>query len=180
MSRRRTVRELQRQLQYAQAREAYTPPAREAGSSTRRRPKVSAKYHSLYADADFTIQVPSAGLQFFGGRAALGLAEPGTDARPVSGFRPNTIHAMVADASPTTERSRASGRPYIRYARGARGSGTQSNFSCAFQDPGSSPTATGTRNKFDALANAVRDNVGGAYGRIWADWEQMPIAESGL
>jgi hypothetical protein len=180
MGRRRTVRELQRQLQYAQARESYNPPLREAGSATQRRPKVSAKYHSLYADTDFTIQVPQAGLQFFGGRTAVGLAEPGTDPRPVKGFRPNTIFAMVADASPQTERARGSNRPYTRYARGSRGSGTQSNFSCAFQDPGSSPTATGTRNKFDSLSNSMRDNVGGAYGRIWAEFEQVPIAESGV
>ena len=180
MARRRTVRELQRELQYAQAREAYVPPVRSAGSATQRRPKVSAKYHSLYGDSDFTIQVPQAGLQFFGGLTSVGLAEPDTDPRPPTGFRPNIIHALVSDASPSVERARGSNRPYIRYARGTRGSGTQSTYSCAFQDAGANPTANGTRTKFDTLANAAKDNVGGAYGRIWATWEALPVAESGV
>jgi hypothetical protein len=124
--------------------------------------------------------VPQAGLTFFGGITAVGLADPDTDPRPAPGFRPNIIHAMVADASPSVERARGSNRPYIRYARGSRGSNTQSTFSCAFQDAGINPTAAGTRTKFDQLATAKKDEVGGAYGRIWAEWERLPTAQSGV
>lgn len=186
MSRRKTVRELQRQLQYAQRREAYVAPERSAGSATQRRPKVAVEYVSLITGADLTIQIPQAGLRFFTGGVAsnnliaLGLKDANVAPTAPAGFRPNRILATIADASPQTETSRASGRSYIRYARGTRGSNTQNTFSVAFQDPGAAPTIAGVRTKFNQLANEKKDEVGGAYGRIWFEIERMPIAESGV
>jgi hypothetical protein len=186
MGRRKTVRELQRQLQYAQARAAYTPPTRADEAATQRRPKLGVGYRSLYADNNpaYLIQVSSAGLRFFGGGsislAAVGLVEAAGQPLAPRGFRPNMIYAMVSDSTPQIVRARASNRPYIRYARGRRGSSVQNTFSCAFQDPGATPTASGARTRFRTIADVVKDDVGGAYGRIWAEWERLPVSESGV
>ncbi|ALF52965.1 hypothetical protein ACX27_09050 [Nostoc piscinale CENA21] len=65
MGRRKSAKELEKQLQYAKAREAYNPPLREDGAATRRQPKVAVKYAVLSplaeADAAFTIQASQKG-----------------------------------------------------------------------------------------------------------------------
>lgn len=179
MSRRKSVRELERDLQYARAREAYNPPLREEGSVTQRRPKRPVQYNSLFAARPFTVQGSEAGITFFGGIAALGLADADIE-DPVAprGFKPTLIKAMQADGTPEVVRARGSGRPYIRYARGTRGSSVQSTFSAPLSDTGAAATVSGVRAKFDTVSDAKKAAVG-SYGRIWVEWEKYPFAESG-
>lgn len=47
MARRKTAKELQKQLQYAQAREAYKKPEKEQGAPTRRSPKIALAYKPM-------------------------------------------------------------------------------------------------------------------------------------
>lgn len=179
MSKRKTVRQLQDQLEAARRREAYVPPQRAEGAATQRRPKSSVKYGCTSAAAtDFTIQTSKAGVTFFGGLAALGLADAGNDPVAPRGFQPNKIFATVADASPQSIRSRASNRAYIRYARGTRGGNVQSSFSAAISDT-TTPTMASVRAKFGTVANSKKDDVGGSYGRIWFEPERLPLVESG-
>lgn len=179
MSRRKSVRELERDLQYARAREAYNPPLREDGAVTQRRPKRPVQYNSIFGARPFTVQGSEAGIAFFGGIADLGLSEPDiTDPVAPRGFKPTLIKAMQADGTPEVVRARGSGRPYIRYARGTRGSSVQSTFSAPISDTGAAATVSGVRTKFDNVSDAKKATVG-AYGRIWIEWEKYPFAESG-
>ncbi|BAU09698.1 hypothetical protein LEP3755_01710 [Leptolyngbya sp. NIES-3755] len=180
MSRRKTAAELTRQLEYARRREARAAqePAPKTGAPNRR-PKIAVKYGcTSEAATEYTVQASQPGVQFFGGVAPLGLAVAEDDPTPPAGFKPNRILAMVADASPSYVRAEGSGRDYIRYARGARGSGTQSTFSSPISDT-STPTMASVRTKFGTVANAIRANLGGPYGRVWFEAERLPLAESG-
>ena len=179
MSRRKTARQLQEQLDAAKRREAYVAPQRAEGTATQRRPKSSVKYGcTSKPSTDFTIQTSKAGVTFFGGLSALGLAAEGTDSTAPRGFRPNTIHAMISDSSPSVVRAKASNRAYIRYAKGSRGSSVQSTFSSAISDT-TTPTMASVRTKFGTVANSKKDEVGGSYGRIWFEPERLPLVESG-
>lgn len=177
MGRRKTVRQLQQQLEYTRRREAYVAPARQAGAATRRQPKISVKYNPLIVTAatHFTIQASKAGVQFFGGLAALGIADAAADPIAPRGFHPSQVHAVVADASPQTETARASGRTYIRYNRGTRGGSVQSTFSA----PIAAETVAALVIASKALFNSKKDDVGGPYGRLWLTLEKASIIESG-
>jgi hypothetical protein len=176
MGRRKSVANLQEQLDYAKRREAYRPPQRAEGTATQRRPKRAVKYGcTSIASTDFTIQTSAAGVTFFGGIAVLGLADAATDPTPPKGFKPNR---MVADGSPQVVRALGSGRAYTRYARGSRGSNTQSSFSAAISDT-TTPTVTSVRTKFATVANSKKAEIGGSYGRIWFEPERLPLVESG-
>ena len=179
MGTRKSVRDLTRQLEGAKRRAAYVAPVRADGATTQRRPKSSVKYGATSAPTtEFTIQTSKAGIQFFGGLAALGLADAGADPTSPQGFKPNRIYASIADASPQTVTSKASGLSYIRYAKGTRGSNVQSSFSAAISDT-TTPTMASVRTKFGTIANAKKDEVGGSYGRIWFEPERLPLVESG-
>lgn len=179
MGRRKSASELQRQLQYAQRREAYVPPVRAAGSATQRRPKTPVQYNATSkATLVFTLQASVPGIAFFGGNSELGLADAGTDPTAPRGFRPNLIKATVATASPETVTAVASGRSYIRYAAGTRGSNTQQNFSAPLSMT-ASVTTLGVRTKFGTVADAVKSKLGGAYGRVWFEPERLLEVESG-
>lgn len=179
MGRRKSARQIERDLAYAKAREAYNPPLREDGAATQRRPKTAVKYAVLSplatSDSAFTIQASSSGIQFFGGITALGLAVQGTDPREPKGFRPAQVRAMVSDTSPSVIRAKGSNRPYTRYGRGNRDSNAQYNYSAPVT--ADTPTALDTRVK--AIFAAVKPNLGGAYGRVWFESELYPLSASG-
>lgn len=180
MSRRKSAAELQRQLEYARRREAAAAQEPEPKTGApQRRPKIAVKYVATSAaTTEYTVQGSQPGVNFFGGIGALGLAASEDDPTPPAGFKPNRIFAMVADASPSYVRAEDSGRSYIRYARGARGSGTQSNFSAPISDTGTA-TVSSVRNRFSTVADAIRSNLGGPYGRVWFEPERLPMVESG-
>lgn len=177
MSRRKSVRDLEKQLEYARRRAAFTPPADTAGVS-QRRPKRAVQYNSILIPRAYTVQASEAGLTFFGGLTALGLADDEDDGPAPRGFKPAQIHAMQADATPQPITARASGRRYIRYARGTRGSSVQSTFSAPISGTGTSATVGDVKTKYETISNAKASTVG-AYGRIWLTWEQLPLASSG-
>jgi hypothetical protein len=180
MGTRKTVQQLQAQLDAAKRRDAYVAPQRAEGTATQRRPKSSVKYGSTSkASTDFSIETSKAGIAFFGGLTALGLADAATDPTSPRGFRPNRINAMIADSSPQVVRAKASNRAYTRYARGSRGSNTQSTFSAAISDI-TTPTTASVRTKFATVADSKKDEVGGSYGRIWFEPERLPLVESGI
>lgn len=179
MGRRKSAAELQRELQYAQRREAYVKPVRPAGSATQRRAKTPVQYHATSKDATiFTLQASVAGIAFFGGEAGLGLGDAGTDPTTPRGFKPNRILAMVATASPQTETAIASGRSYIRYAAGSRGSSAQQNFSAPLSAT-ATPTLSTVRAKFATVADSIKGKLGGSYGRAWFEAERLLEVESG-
>ncbi|MBH8561642.1 hypothetical protein I8748_05520 [Nostoc sp. CENA67] len=180
MGRRKTVAELQKQLQYAQARANYNPPAREAGAATQRRPKIGVKYAVLSplaeADAAFTVQASKEGVAFFGGVGALGLADAATDPSAPKGFQPAKLLAMVADATPQLVRAKGSNRPYIRYGKGTRDSNAQYNYSA----PITADAPANLKAKVTGVITAKKTQLGGAYGRIWFEPEDYPYAASGV
>ncbi|MBD2202752.1 hypothetical protein H6G33_17895 [Calothrix sp. FACHB-1219] len=179
MGRKKSVKELELQLQYARNKAAYTRPQREENATTQRRPKTPVKYAVLSplaeADSAFTIQASAAGLQFFGGITALGLAAAGTDPAKPRGFYPAMIKAMVSDSSPTLLRATASKRPYMRYARGSRDSNVQNTFSA----PVTADTPSNLDTRVKGLFTAIKPNLGGNYGRAWFEAEIYPLSTSG-
>ncbi|BAY77953.1 hypothetical protein NIES25_44230 [Nostoc linckia NIES-25] len=179
MGRRKSARQIEKDLAFARAREAYNPPLREDGAATQRRPKTAVKYAVLSplatSDAAFTIQASSAGIQFFGGITALGLAAQGTDPREPRGFRPAQLRAMVSDASPSVVRAKGSNRPYTRYGRGNRDSNVQYNYSA----PVTADTPTNLDTRVKGLLTSIKPSLGGDYGRVWFESEQYPLSASG-
>lgn len=179
MGRRKSAAELQRQLQYAQRREAYTPPVRAEGVAAQKRQKDAVQYHATSkALLVLTLQASKEGVLFFGGNAPLGLADAGDDPTAPRGFHPNRILASVADATPTTVTSRSSGRTYIRYAKGTRGSNVQTSFSAPISET-AAPTTPSVRAKFKTVADAIKGKLGGSYGRVWFEPERLLEVESG-
>ncbi|MEH2414478.1 hypothetical protein [Nostoc sp.] len=179
MGRRKSARQLEEQLKYAKAREAYKAPLREEGTATQRQPKIAVKYAVLsplaQADEALTIQGSKKSIEFFGGITALGLAAAATDPAAPRGFKPARIMAMVSDSSPAILRAKASNRPYTRYGSGTRSGGTQYNFTA----PITADTPTNLKGKVTAVITAKKGSVGGAYGRIWFEPEDYPYAASG-
>ncbi|MCY7272386.1 MAG: hypothetical protein LH702_01235 [Phormidesmis sp. CAN_BIN44] len=179
MGTRKTIRQLQDQLEAAKRREAYVAPQRAEGGATQRRPRSAVKYGCTSAPTTiFTIQGSKSGITFFGGETVLGLADAGSDPTSPRGFRPNMIKATIADSSPQVVRARASNRAYTRYAKGTRGSNVQTTFSAPISDA-TTPTMASVRAKFGTVANSKKDEVGGSYGRIWFEPERLPLVESG-
>ncbi|MFK0732085.1 MAG: hypothetical protein ACFKPT_13885 [Gloeotrichia echinulata GP01] len=180
MGRRKTVKQIERELQYAKARAAYNPPLKEDGASTRRLPKIGVRYAVLSplaaANSFFTIQGSAEGIRFFGGIGSLGLAAAGTDSSAPRGFKPAQVHAMVSDASPSLIRAKGSNRPYVRYGKGSRDSKAQYSYTA----PITAAALTGLDEKVKGVFNAVKDNLGGAYGRAWFTNEVYPLAISGV
>lgn len=177
MGRRKTVRELQRDLQFAQRREAYVAPERPVGGTPRRQPKTPYKYESFLAVQEFTVQASALAVSEFGGTTALGLADAGDDPGAPRGFRPNMIHMVLGDTTPTYVKAAGSGRNYIRYGKGSRESNTQYTFAAPIS--AATPTPASVKTKFETVSNAMKTKVG-PYGRIWIEWERLPLVESGV
>lgn len=176
MGRRKSVRQLQKELQYAQARAAYNPPDPDPTGAVKRRPKSPVKYDAVsQANTSYTVQASTAGLQFFGGAAALGLADAENQPGMRPGDNPAMIKATVADGTPQRLRAQGSNRPYIRYGSGNRGGGTQYSFS----SPISADTPLALRNRFRTVSDSVRGRLGGEYGRVWMEPERLLLVESG-
>lgn len=179
MARRKSAAALQKELDYAKRREAYKRPDKPDGGAIQRRPKSPVKYNSTGAAKAFTLQASKEGIQFFGSVGTLGLADAADDPTPPKGFKPNRILATVGDATPTRITAENSGRKYIRYARGARGSTVQSSFSAPLSSTGATATTTEVRTKFKTVADSIKNKLGGAYGRTWFESERLLMVESG-
>jgi len=178
MGRRKSVAQLERDLEYARKKAAYKPPAREEGGTPQRRPKIAVQYELTSglapAGTKFTIQASKEGVEFFG-KSILNLKDPVTDPSAPRGFKPNRMFAMVADSSTSIVRDKGSTRPYIRYGKGTRDSKAQYNYSA----PVSAASAASLDTSVKAAVAAAKSKVGGAFGRIWFEPEDYPFTASG-
>lgn len=175
MSRRKTEQQLKLQLQYAEARKAYTPPTREAEATAKQRKssKVQYKVMSRATDAPllYTIHAPLNSVTFFveTAIAELGLAIAAADGSPPRGFKPAKIHATKSNAEGTIKHAKDSGRPYTSY----QPTGGQSSYSAPICD---ATGIVGVVAKVKAIAEAKKE-VLGPYGRIWFTPEYFVIQD---
>src|SRR3712207_5734469 len=129
MGRRKSVAQIEQQLEYARNKANYKPPVREQGAPTRRSPKIAVGYKPMQIAAGDTakrylIQASKEAVQFFG-QAALKLTNALGEEPMPRGAQPAKVTAVVSDGSPELVRAKASKRPYIRYGRGSRDSNAQ-------------------------------------------------------
>lgn len=179
MGRRKSVKELERQLEYARNRANYKKPDREQGSTTRRLPRISMAYKPMQIAAGegakkYKVEASKEAVQFFG-QAALNLTGAAAEDPLPRGAQPAKVYAMVSDGSPDLVRAEASRRPYLRYGKGVRGSSSQYTYTA----PISIQSPTSIDNEVKAAFNAVKSKLGGAYGRVWFSPEHFVLTGSG-
>ncbi|MEH1905830.1 MAG: hypothetical protein V7L04_31745 [Nostoc sp.] len=165
MSRRKTEQQLKLQLQYAEARKAYTPPKREEGESGKQRKSQKVRYDVMSRPTAeplfYTIHAASNSITFFaeGALTELGLAVAAADGSPPRGFKPAKIHATKSTDEGTVKHAKDSGRPYMSY----RPSGGQGSYSAPIC---STEGVIGVVTKVKAITEAKKGSIG-PYGRIW-------------
>ena len=180
MGRRKTLAQLERQVQYAKNRAAYKPPAREQGTPTRRTPRIAVGYKPMQIAAGDTaqtylVQASKEAVAFFGGTKALSLVDGlGQEGLP-RGARPAKVTAMVADTSPQLVKAVASKRPYIHYGKGTRDSKAQYTYSA----PISIQNPSKIDDQVKTLFTAIRSKLGGPYGRVYFNPERFVLSGSG-
>ncbi|WP_445626634.1 hypothetical protein [Nostoc sp. DSM 114167] len=179
MGRVKSLRQIQKELAYAQAREAYTPPAREDGAPSRNNPKIAVAYKPVQIAAGETakkykVQASQKSVQFFG-QTELNLVDATSEDSLPRGAKPAQVHATVADGSPQVIRALGSKRPYKRYAPGNRGSNVQYSYTA----PMSIQSASALDTEIKAVFTAVKGKLGGAYGRVWFTPEYFVLTGSG-
>ena len=163
---------LERELDYARKRDAYlrSTTARPVKATVDKRPKqlVSYRSSSLLTGTTsnlYKLQATVSSLAFFKGIAALGLGDVLTDASPIPrGFRPARISAVVGDPTPTVQTAKGSTRRYIKYSANSTGE-AQSHYSAPISKTGNSVTADAQKDFATLLSVAVKDKLGGQYGR---------------
>lgn len=101
---RRTVAQLQRELEYAKNKEAYKPPTREQGAITRRSPRIAVAYKPMQIAAGeaakrYKVQASQEAVLFFG-QTALKTPDAGAEDPLPRGAQPAKVTAMVSDGSP--------------------------------------------------------------------------------
>lgn len=179
MGRRKTAKQIQKDLQYAQAREAYSPPVREEGATTRKNPLIAVAYKPMQIAAGETakkykVQASQKGVLFFG-QSELNVPDAGAEDPLPRGAKPAKVHATVADDSPNIIRAVGSNRPYKRYAPGNRGSNVQYSYTAPISIQSATALDTEVKSAFDA----VKSKLGGAYGRTWFTPEYFVLTGSG-
>jgi hypothetical protein len=179
MGRRKSVQQLERQLQYAKNKAAYKRPEREQGAVTRRSPKIGVGYKPMQVAAGdaaqrYLIQASKEAISFFG-QAALNLVDAAGQESMPRGSQPSKVHAMVADGTPEVVRAVASKRSYIRYGRGSRDSNAQYTYTA----PISIQNPAALDNEVKTVFAAVKGKLGGAYGRVSFTPEKFVLSGSG-
>jgi hypothetical protein len=175
------VWQIQRELQAAQAREAfYSNPNRPTKATRDAQPrepvvylplsyKIGAVYPALILNAS------TAAIGFFGGTAALGLTNtPQTLAeagRPPRNFTPSLIKAVVGDTTPVVKRAYGgTGRRYIDYTANAAGN-AQSSYTAPISVGNQTPTIDELETKAAAI-KAAKAGILGTYGRLYLELEK--------
>lgn len=179
MGRRKTAAQLEADLKYAKAREAYKPPVREEGGASRRLPKIAYAYKPMQIAAGqgakkYKVQASKQAVQFFT-QAALNLTDAAAEDPLPRGAKPAMVHAMVSDDSPSVLRAKPSGRPYMRYGKGTRDSKAQYNYNA----PISIQSAAAIDNEVKTAFDGVKSKLGGAYGRVWFTPEYFVLSDGG-
>jgi hypothetical protein len=184
MGRLKTVAQLQRQLQYAEARkqalEARQRQEPKLGTG-QKNPRSTVGYVSVYTGQLLLIQAPKAGVDFFGGEAALGLvrgAELAEGSQAPRGFKYGRVKATVGRPEGVQKRSALSNRPYLAYGVDAGGA-TRNSYSAPVSGRGSAGEVDMSQlmDRVDAIFQAKAGAVG-AYGRLWFEGEQPLYSRS--
>ena len=180
----RKVWQIQRELQYAQAREAYyADTTRPVKPDVDPVPREAVGYKSILrrvggAAPTYIIQASSNAVAFFGNRAALGLDDPATVNDATSAprsFRPCIIKGMTGDATPVpVEAYNGTGRRYIKYSSATEGA-AQAHFQAPISGTGAAPTWDDILANFRAIRTAKNADLG-AYGRLYVYPEHVGVS----
>lgn len=171
---------IQRELQYAQAREAfYGDTTRPLKTTVDAAPRIPVVYYPLFikvgaAAPPFKLFSSSKAITKFGGATALGLVDADATIavaeNPGRGFEPCKIHMLVGDGTPAAVRAfNGTGRRYVKYSAPAAGD-AQSSFTAPISSGDSTPTITAVETRIAAVSGANKAEIG-AYGRIWFELE---------
>lgn len=176
---RKTIAQLERQLEYAKNKAKYKPPERESDGKSRRLPRIAVGYKPMQIAAGDTakrylIQASKEAVNFYGVKALNLVDALGEDPLP-RGAKPAKVSAMVSDSSPELVKAKASKRPYIRYGKGSRDSSSQFTYTAPFSI--TSPARIDDEVK--GLFTAVKEKLGGPYGRISFSPEKFVLTGSG-
>jgi len=181
MSRVPSIAELTRRLNAAKARDAALKTRQQSNTGQnvgkgQPRPSESVKYKSIFTDQDFLVTAPSAGIRFFGGLAALGLAAPDASPGIPRGFKTAKIKATIGrdDNKGVAKTATLSNRNYLKYTVDANAAGTRGSYSA----PVSADTVANLKSKVQAVMVAKKDDVK-EYGRIWFEPERPIFVTSG-
>ena len=176
--------QIQRELQYAQARENYySDTTRPIKTTVDPVPRGLAVYRSVFqraggAAVDYRVNYSEKAFTYFGGLGALGLIDVATSPEALpkpSNFTPSMVKAMVGDATPTAVRAyNGTGRRYIKYSAGTTGS-AQSHYQAPIAGTGATPTWDDVVTKFNAIVTARKPALG-SYGRIYLEPESFSIS----
>ncbi|HEY9660515.1 MAG TPA: hypothetical protein V6C65_18835 [Allocoleopsis sp.] len=188
MSRRKSVAELTRQLEYARLIEAAqaAPVERDISIPPNKRPKVPVDYEPSSPFLDLTtvflVQASGAALADIDGQSpanamAVLYLSPGSAAgsTPPKGFKYNSINWTYGQTTPTLIRAQITNRPYIRYTRGARGDTNQHSFKAPINIGRDTTVATKINNAMTAIAGADNAKIT-QYGRISFEPERVPLS----
>ena len=176
MARIPTVAALTRRMNYLKQRDANLKARQQAEpkvGSGQANPMETVKYNSIFTKQAFTLNAPSAGINFFGDLGALGLAAPDDSPRLPRGFKYAKIRATRGRENGTRKVADLSKRPYLKYTVDGDG-GTRVSFTA----PVSAATAEALSAKVRTLMLAKTNDVG-EYGRIWFEPERPIINMSG-
>lgn len=171
---------IQRELEYAQARETYYRRTDRPIKATRdAQPRQAVAYRPLFykVGAAFPLlklQASEKALAWFGA-ANLGLSQTAENLaesqnRPY-GFGPSLCRAMVGDATPTIKKAyNNTGRRYIKYSGNTTGE-AQAHYQAPISAGGTTPSIAELENKIQAIISVKKTAVGD-YGRLYFDIEK--------
>ena len=174
MARRKSVEELQRQLQFATARKAFLATVRPRKATNDNRAKDVRGYAStllgtVAASAAIKVQVSRKAIAFFGANNALKLilpTEPEFEtAGPLPrGFTPAKISALFGDATPAIVTAAGSLRKYIKYSRSVT-SENQASYTAPVGGTGAKVTTKDQIDTVKLIATAIKTTIT-EYGRV--------------
>ncbi|AFY64681.1 hypothetical protein [Geitlerinema sp. PCC 7407] len=176
--------QVQRELEYVQAREAYYANAanRPIKATVDAQPRQGVAYRSLLlrvgaAAPMLALQASTKAVTFFGGLAALGLSEDAlafeSALNAPRGFKASVVKAMTSDPTPVPVQAyNNTGRRYIRYSGATEGE-SQAHYTAPISAGAAdtAPLVDDLRTKFAAIKAAKSEQLG-AYGRLYLRLEQ--------
>ena len=180
----RKVWQIQRDLQYAQARQAYyADTTRPQKPDVDPVPRQAVGYKSILrrisgAAPTYIIQASSNAVGFFGGIAALQLVDPaggGEFSSAPRSFRPSLIKAMTGDNTPVPVTAYGgTGRRYIKYSSATEGA-AQAHYQAPISGNGTTPTWDDVLTTARAINNAKATELG-TYGKLYTYPEHVGVS----
>lgn len=177
------VWQLERELDYAKARETYYRTRKPSDSPRVARPMTSAYYQSYLvkvgtANAIVKLQASEEAIAFFTA-ASLNLVTADADqAKAIPkprGFQPSLVKAMTGDPSPSKKKAfGGTGRPYVKYSKTTEGS-AQAHYQAPLG--GDTATADSTITAFNSLKTSIASKLG-SYGRLYLQLERYTLSGS--